>query len=823
MLRNYFITILRQIRKNRLYSLINILGLAMGIAACITIAQYVQYHVQFDTSWKNSQHIFRVQTLATKSGLSEGESARCSPLMGQMIADENPLVTSMARLYNLDYLNNTFSLNKDGQSISFQERGAYSADKSFFDLFGIEFVAGGPDKFDQNRTLILTESIARKYSQDLKSLIGNSMTVGSNNGERTFEIVGIIKDLPSQSHFEFNSLISTQSIENEYGIKLSNWGNFAFYTYLELAPHADISAIEKDIYRIHKENARKQLDQYGYVIDYSLMGLEKLHLYSTASTDFKPSVDYRMIFALSTIAIIILVVAWINYLNLSLVKILDRLKEVGIRKVMGSKTKQITLLFLLEAVILNSFAFLLAITIVQLSSPFIEQLTGIEFGILQSTDILLAAFVVVILGSFLIGSYPAIILKSFDTANILTGNKKTQKLSGFSLRSILVSFQFIITFLLIGVTITIYKQISYMKASDLGLDISDILVIKSPPGDLSQQDRPDVKKFNSFKTALDGRSEIISITNAGEIPGEPITWGGEVKLPGKSTEESIGTSFMTVGKGFMDFFGISIVAGRKLGPQDSAWGNGAVVVNEKLAELLGFDNPEDALGKKLEGFYSRNPTMIVGVAKNHHQVSLHSDFDPIMYIQSSWTEFYFVKMNLTQEEPAERAQALSQTMNLIQREWSNSFTNTQMDYFFLDDNFNQQYAADEQFGKIFGTFSILAILIASLGLYGLTTFTLQQRIKEIGIRKVLGAKSLSLTLLLSKNYASIISVAYLIAMPVCWITLSNWLENYHFSISLGWWLLVIPLVFVCSVAALTIVSRIIKSISLNPVESLKYE
>ena len=823
MLRNYFITILRQIKKNRLYSVINILGLALGIAACITIAQYVQYHAEFDKNWRNSDNIYRIQTMATKSGLSEGESARCSPQMGRMISESNPLVASVTRFYNLDYLNNTFSLEDAGNLLSFQERGTYSTDKAFFDMFEVEFIAGNAEKFDQNRTLILTESIAKKYTNDFKKLIGKPMNIASNNGERSFEIIGVIEDLPKQSHFQFSSLLSTQSIENEYGIKLDNWGNFAFYTYLLLEPQATVAEIEKDIYRIHKESAREKLDQYGYIIDYSLMGLKDLHLYSTASTDFKPSVDYRMIYALSTIAIIILIVAWINYLNLSLVKILDRLKEVGIRKVMGSKTQQITLLFLLEAVLLNSFAFLLAITIVQLSSPLILQLTGINFGILQSTDILIMAFMVVILGAFLIGSYPAIILKGFDTANILTGNKKTQKLSGFSLRSILVSFQFIITFLLIGVTITIYKQISFMKASDLGLDISDILVIKSPPGDVSQQDRPDVKKFNSFKTALDGRSEIVSITNAGEIPGEPITWGGEVKLPGKNSDESIGTSFMTVGRGFMDFFEIEIVAGRKLGPQDSAWGNGAVVINEKLARLLGFKNPEDALGKKLEGFYSRNPTMIVGVAKNHHQVSLHSDYDPIMYIQSSWTEFYFVKMNLTQEEPAQRAKALSQTMSLIENEWSNSFTDTPMDYFFLDDNFNQQYAADEQFGKIFGTFSVLAIVIACLGLYGLTTFTLQQRIKEIGIRKVLGAKSLGLTLLLSRNYASIISIAYLIAMPICWFALSSWLENYHFSIDLGWWLLVVPLAFVCFVAALTIVSRILRSISLNPVDSLKYE
>ncbi len=824
MIKNYLLTILRQTKKNSLFSFVNVLGLAMGIAACLIIAQYVFFHVGFDKDWNNTADIYRIQTATTKNGTLLGPSGRCTPMMGYSLAEASPEVTRMARLYNIDYQNNTFEYKGGDRIFSFQESDIYGADKSLFEIFNFTFVAGGYDRFSEPNAIILTEATAIKYDENPENLIGKKLTIGGNIGETEFEIVGVIENLPEKTHLKFSTLISFQSLKDDYGVSIESWTNANFYTYLQVKRNADLSKINETIAALYDENAKEPLNQYGFVMDHELMALSDLHLYSKAAVDFKPSIDYRLIWALAGIALIILVIAWINYLNLSLVKVLERLKEVGIRKVMGSKTRQITLLFMMEAVILNVFSFLLALTFTQLTSPLTENLTGVKFTILGNLQVTLILFSIVVVGSVLIGLYPAIMLRAFNTSNILTGNKRKQKVGGLGLRSALVSFQFIITFLLIGVTLTVHKQIGYMKASDLGINIDNIMVIKSPPGDVSQSNRPDVKKFNSFKTSLLGRSEIEKVTNAGEIPGVFISWGGNIRLSTEPEESSIPSNFFSMGLDFIDFFEIDIIAGRKLESSDSPWGNGAVIINEKMAEMLGFENPEDALEAKLLGFYSPNPIVVKGVAENHHQTSLHNDFLPIVYILSSWTEFYFVKMNLdVPGGPAGKTSRLKETVALIESEWDNSFTDTPIDYYFLDQSFNKQYAADEQFGKIFGTFSALAILIASLGLYGLTAFTLRQRTKEIGIRKVLGAGASNLTILLSKNYFALIGIAYLLATPIAWFSMSQWLENYHFRIELGGWLLAIPLLFVCAIALFTIASRVLRSVKTNPVDSLKYE
>ncbi len=824
MFRNYLLTTFRQIRKNRLFSFVNVLGLALGMASCLIIAQYVLHHTGFDGQWTNASDIYRIQSRTSKNGVDLGASAHSSPAMGTKLAQVNPEVLTAARFYNIDYQNNSFIYEGRSTRMSFQESGIYGADSDLFEIFDLPIIAGSTERLSAPGTMVLTESTALKYESNPDILIGKQITVAGNVGEKVFEVVGIMADLPERTHLKFNTLISLKTVKEDFGVELDNWGSYSFFTYLKLKSGAPKENVEKEIARIYESDAKAVLEPYGFEITHSLMPVSRLHLHSKAPIDFKPYTDFRLIYALAAIALIILIIAWINYLNLSLVKVLDRLKEVGIRKVLGSGTRQITTLFTLEAVTLNIMSFLLALTLTQLTSPITEQLTGIRFGILENVLIVLVMFLIVIVGSVLIGLYPAIMLRTFNTTNILTGNRKKQKVGALGLRSALVSFQFLITFLLLATTITIYKQIQFMKASDLGMNISDIMVLKAPPGDISQSNRPDQKQFNTFKTALGGRSEILGVTNTGEIPGQSISWGGNIRLSNETAEKSIPASFFSMGTEFFDFFEIEMVAGRKLVSGDGPWTNGAVVINEKMAELLGFDNPEDALEAKLSGFYAPKPIVVKGVVSNHHQTSLHDDFTPIVYIHSSWTEFYFVKFSIDADASyATQISDLKTAVAVVETEWDNSFTDTPIDYYFLDQAFNTQYASDEQFGQIFGAFSSLAILIACLGLYGLTTFTLRQRTKEIGIRKVLGAGSRSLAVLLSQNYFVLIAIAYVLAMPLAWLYLNRWLENYHFRIDLGLWFLIIPLAFVCLVACTTIVSRVLQSVKTNPVDSLKYE
>lgn len=821
MLKNYLLTIIRQIRKNRTFSLINILGLAMGMAACIVIAQFVYFHLQFDKHHTDSDRIVRIERLASKNGVDLGLTAYSSPMISEQATLDLPEIESRVRFRSIDYMNNSITYKSDNSVLTFEQPGIIAADKEAFDLFSFTFLSGNPDNFDQPNKMILSRAAALKYFDDFEAAIGSKLDVVGNVGTVSFELVGVVEDQPENTHFEFEAMLSLKSME-QYEMNLQSWTSGNVHSYMKLKSIEDQETVLNHINELFETHAQERMKQFGYEISYELIALEDIHLFSKASSFFADSMDYRLIVALSTIAFIILFIAWINYLNLSLVKTMDRLKEIGIRKVMGSRTRQITALFTTEAVFLNLISFVVALTFAQLTAPFTTQLTGVRFSFLNNLEVTLALFLLVIMGAVLIGLYPAIMLKTFNITNILIGNKRKQKVGGLGLRSVLVAVQFTVTFLLIAATITVYKQVSFMKSADLGININDIMVLKSPPGNINSNDRADVVSYNAFKTALTKQSGIKAVTNAGEIPGERIGWSTNIRLKNSDTESSTQVSLVSMGLEFLDFFELETIAGRPLRQGDSPWTKGDVVINEKMTEVLGFEKPEDAIGAELEGFHV--PIQVRGIIENHHHNSLHFDYDPIAYILSSWTEFYFVKFDISEHlTPSDRVREFNRLVNIVDTEWSKVFTQNQIDYFFLDQSFNRQYASDERFGKIFGTFSFLAILIACLGLFGLTSFTLQQRTKEIGIRKVLGAEVSHLILLLSRSYFMVIGIAYAVAMPTAWYFLSDWLEQYHFRIDLGFWLLLLPLLVVISIALITILSRMLKFVKLNPVDSLRYE
>ena len=318
--------------------------------------------------------------------------------------------------------------------------------------------------------------------------------------------------------------------------------------------------------------------------------------------------------------------------------------------------------------------------------------------------------------------------------------------------------------------------------------------------------------------------DLVENIGTGKFKASYINWSRTMWLKGKSSNESVSTLLLSMGLEYPGFFDLNVVAGRHLRQGDDPWSTGEVLINEKYAELLGFEKPQDAVGAKITNWFTDNDLEVVGVLENYHQTSLHDDYQPITCILSSWTEYYLVKLHVPGDLPAkDRIDHYQNLVENIGSKWEGAFSDLQFDYFFLDQFFNRQYQADEQFGKIFTSFSVLAILIACLGLFGLTSFTLQQRTKEIGIRKVLGADFASLSMLLSKSYLITIVVAYVLAMPLAWAGMSRWLENYTFRVDLGAWLLVIPLAIVLIVSVLTIISRLVRSLKTNPVDSLRYE
>ncbi len=820
MLKNYLITIIRQIRKNKIFSFINIFGLALGMAACLVIAQYVNFHTSFDQFHSKADQIFRLESEAFKNGESVGPSITAPSPMGDALKNQSTLIQNVARFYDYNYANNSIIYNDNGNKVNFEQPGAFVADKGVFELFDFEFQAGSSAKFDEPQKAVLTLEASRKYFDDPERAIGNTFTLSGNNGAHEYELIGVLKDLPANSHIQFELLLSYPSLDL-YTRNRQNWKSSSVITYVKTTDAEKRDQILDQINVLHEENSKEAYAAFGYAVDYYLQPLKNIHLSSGAGFGFSGGVDNQTVFILSLIAMIILVIAWINYMNLSLVKTMQRLKEMGVRKCMGSSMKQLTHLFILEAFVMNLIAFGVAILLTQLGEKYLINVTGLPVTALLDMKILVLLTGLILAGTFVIGLYPYALLKTINIVNILVGQRG--KVGGVKMRKGMVLVQFMITFILIAGTITVYNQINYMREADLGINIENILVIKSPPGDVSAEERQDVQRFSTLKTQLLNYAGITEITNAGEIPGEPVGWGTNLRLKNESSENSVFSGLISMDLDFPKFFGIDVVSGRALRDGDSPWTKGETVINEKLAESLGFSNPEDAIGAELDGFYGRVPLKVVGVVENHHHTSLHDDYQPLAYILSSWTEFYFVKIRLDENSSISKGEQLNQMVSTVKSEWNQVFTDYQMDYFFLDRAFDEQYKEDIRFGKIFTGFSVLAILIACLGLFGLTSFTIQQRTKEIGIRKVLGASMQNLMLLLSKEYLTLVGIACCLSIPVSWWIMSQWLTDYTFRIDLGWWFIALPMLFVITLALLSISSKILRTIKTNPVESLRTE
>lgn len=815
MLKNYLVTIFRQINKNRIFSFINIFGLGLGMAAVLVIAQYVNFHSSFDQFHTDADRIFRIESNATKSGEELGQAISVPLALGDALGEESPDLEAVASFYDAGYTNSSAIYNTPSKTFNFEQNKIYTSQKSAFGIFKTEFIAGSGKKFDEPFKAVMSESNALKFFKDFDSAIGETFTLSGNTGTQEYELVGIMKDVPPNSHLDFELLLSYPSIEKY--TKPKSWGNLGHYTYIKISDLSKKDKVLADINRIF--DANNQLEASGYELDFYLQPIQDIHLGTINANDFKLGVDKTIIIALSVIAIIILLIAWINYMNLSLVRTIERIKEMGIRKCMGSSMKQITSLFLFEAFVMNLIALGLAIVLTQVFEKYLLSVTGLPVSALMNVQVLALLFGLLLLGTMVVGFYPYALLKAINIASVLVGGRG--KVGGTRLRKSLVFAQFVITFLLITGTLTVYNQINYMRDADLKIDIDNVLVVKSPPGDINSNDREDVAKFSTLKTELLKYTGIPEITNAGERPGENIGWGAGIYLKNGDQSESVATDLISMDTDFPQFFGIDLVAGRNLKRGDDPWSKGDVVINVKMAEMLGFSNPEDAVGADLAGFYT--PLTVRGVLENHHHTSLHSDFTPIAYIISGWTEYYFIKLRIDETSPERRSDQIKDLVATVESEWDKVFSDFAIDYFFLDSSFDEQYKEDVRFGQIFTGFSSIAIIIACLGLFGLTSFTIQQRTKEIGIRKVLGASFNNLTILLSKEYLILVLIACVLSIPVAWWLMSQWLESYTFRIELGWWFYFLPVLFVLSLAFLSIISKVIGTVKVNPIESLRYE
>ncbi|MEN0055332.1 MAG: ABC transporter permease [Mucilaginibacter sp.] len=805
MLKNYLLVAFRNLSKNKAFSFINIIGLAIGMAACLLILQYVNFELSFDSFNAKKDRIYRINQDRYNNGKLSTQWAGGAFAPGNAFKAVLPEIEDFVKIVG------------DGQALANYKdqkmviKDNYFVGEGFFNVFSYPLISGDPKTaLKDPYSVVITEEVAQRLFHNTNP-VGQSLII---NGDRPLKITGVVKNPPVNSHFKFDFLQSYATLlkdnppNKDYNLD-NAWLSDGCTTYLLLRPGVDPKVLESKFVPIVK----KAYDAYkipGEGGVYTLQSLQSIHLYSNRMFELQPNGDGKSVYLLLGIAIFVIIIAWINYINLATARGIGRAKEVGVRKTLGSAKAQLIAQFMLEAMLLNGLAILLAVVLIVICLPVFSNISGLQmsFNMFIKPIFWASMLGIFILGSFFSGFYPAIVLSSFRPVEVMKG-KILASPKGVILRKAMVVFQFAASiFLLIG-SLTVFRQLTFMQTQKLGLKIDQTLVIKRP---LIKVDSF-YRDMSAFKQESLTQSAVKSIAISTSIPGQPISWNaGGIKLTG--ADQSQGKQYRIVGTDcdYLTAYDLKLIAGRKFS-KDYGDEPHSVVFTKKAVEQLGFNKPEQALGKRID-FWGQVYT-IVGVVDNFHQQSLRDAYDAIIFrCIPDVRGFVSVKISTTN---------MTKTVADLKKTWATYFPGDQFDYFFLDQHFNEQYKTDQRFGQVFGVFTGIAIFVACLGLFGQVSYTIVQRTKEIGIRKVLGATVNSILKLLYKDFAALVIVAFVISAPLAWYAISKWLQGYAFRVDIGPLLFIVPFIIVMVIAFATVSYLSVKAALTNPVKSLKTE
>ncbi|MEO9869783.1 ABC transporter permease [Ekhidna sp.] len=811
MFKNYIKTTFRTLAKNQVYSALNIFGLALGIAACLFIAQYVSYEYSYDKFHSNHENLYRVKYMVYRGGELDIDCAAAVPRVGPFMKENMPEVVDFARAFPISGV-----FEKDNRQ--FREKRVQIADPAFLKIFDYPLIHGdvetaleGPNK------VVITESIANKY-------FGRTDVVGEDINlytwiEAKLEITGVTADVPNNSHLKYNFLISYETLNNQTrnddGTASSEtaWGWYDFNTYVLLKEGTDPKAYDEKFAEILYEERGEDFEKYDFKAEFPLQPIIDIHLYSNLLQESEPAEqgDGDTVFFLSIIAAFILIIAWINYINLSTAKSLERAKEVGVRKSMGAYKKQLVNQFLTESFVLNLIALLLAVIVVIITTPFFGQLVDSQISrafFLQS-NFWLAVAGIYVLGSFLSGLYPAFILSSFRPIQVLKGKMTTNK-SGILLRRALVVFQFAASITLIAGTIIVYQQLSHMKKLDVGFDMTDTMVIRGPQ--VFAVDSLFGSALSSFENELKNNPNVESVTNSSNVPGDEIFWTRGMRNQEDTQDKNFIVYLVGVDHDYFPTYGIEFLAGRNYDKSFSA-DTANIIINKATMESLKISSPEEAIGKKIN--LSGDKGTIIGVVDNYRQQSVKNSINPLVFpLAENSSSFITVKLKTGEYQAAyEDGKSI----------FDNFFPGNPFDTFFLDDFYNKQYANEQNFSRAFTLFAFFAIIVACLGLFGLTSFTALQRTKEIGIRKVLGADVSQIVMILSREFLILIAIANIISWPLVYLIMDGWLNNFTSRIAIGVSVFIISALLVVLIALIAVGNKTLSIAKTNPIRALRYE
>lgn len=817
MFQNYLKIAWRNLKKNTVFSLINVIGLTAGLACCMMITLYIIHETSYDGYHANAGSIYQLETIFIKQGQRETSPNTPAPMAMAMQRDfpEVANATRLMRLFAEDKTLLQYTAG-NGQVQSFYETGGYLADSTFFRMFSYQFTEGDPvNALNNPNTVVLSEEIAQKLFGNAPALNKVIRISSSTNGDHDFQVSGVFRPMDKPSHIDGRFFMSMKGGAIDAYISragLSFATNNMFYTYLQLKPGSSAASLQAKFPAFLDKYAGNDLKAMGFSKEQFLVQLPDVHLYEGLTNNVTPQGSVTYLYILASIALFTLLIACINFMNLSTARSSKRSSEVGIRKVLGAERKSLIWQFLGESVIMSLIAFAAAIVITLLLLPAFNAVSGKNLAISLTGDLpVFGAFLgLAIIAGILAGSYPAFYLSSFIPVKVLKG-RLTNSLAVASLRKGLVVFQFIISVVLIIASVVISKQMQFLRSADLGFDKESQIVIP-----LRSETAKSI--YQPLKAALQGQSGILSTGASMYYPGISNPSDNIYYKEGQTMNDAKRTRVNFVDNSFLQTLNIQPVAGRIFSeafPGDTSF---RIVLNETAVKEIGFPSPSASVGKKVYfDFNGQNYGFeIIGVVKDFHYQDLHVPITPFAFQLNDGGNYNYMVVHAA-------AAGFSTVLATIKNEWAKLNPAEPFEYSFLDEDFQKNYAAEERLAAIVMYFTIIAILISCLGLFGLATFSAEQRIKEIGVRKVLGASVGGIIALLSKDFLKLVFIAIVIASPLAWYVMHNWLQDFAYRTSISWTVFAITTVLAITIALGTISFQAVKAALSNPVKSLRNE
>lgn len=795
------VTIMRTIRlafrnllKFKTHSAINLVGLSLGLAVGGLILLYVVDELSFDNFHDKGDRIYKVVTS------SEGGMETNAWPIGYKLRTEFPEVESVV------YAKNFPSNAKLNHNEKRYDQKIYYASQEFFNLFSFNLVSHNKEEaLTAPFTVVITESLEDIYFDG--NALGKTLTLADS---MDFKITGVVENFPKNSHIQFDILVSFPTIEKlQWWSYTEGWGNFNARNYLLVNEGTDVEALKAKVENLYDENIGDWLDDMGMSFTTELIPLEEVYLNEKYWNGFGPKGSKKRVKTVTWIAAFLLLLACINYVNLSTARSAYRAKEVGMKKVAGSSRKAIIAQFMTESFLLTAIAFIIGLVLMSMALPFFNELMDKKYAMSSfvSVEFLVGALAllnVVTIGS---GFYPAWIISSLNPLNALSG-KLGKTYQGFSLRKVLITFQFFISSGLVIATLLVINQINYMRTQDLGFEKEQVLIVNA-------SDAPSGARRDVLKSQLQSISGVYNVSHTNALPGRP-GWLGQWAYPEKEGGEQVDTEYMAIDENYLDVLGLQLIAGRNFDPERPSELDAGLIINETCVIEMGWNSPEEAIGKEIVSPSQRPAGTVIGVVKDYHGLGLQDVIWPqaMDYRSFSYGKYFAIRYD------TETTYSLTKE---IQRAWDDVYGDYELEYFFLDDDFDRQYRKENQLAKVLTIFAIIILIVSSIGLFGLISFVALSRTKEVGIRKTMGASIGQIILILSKEFMLLVLLGNLLVIPLVWYYGNEWLNDFAFHTTINPMIFIIAIFVTAIIAFITVSIQTYKTAKMNPVNALRYE